>query len=155
MGDLSKDLTKPYIMGSKTSTRWKGHKARKLIEDCCALRVGELIKALAARGSLRWHTADWQDGVRVEYQRTRLLVGNLSCWLLTVYHPFLQTLTLIPSPSPIRQWLARCPRCQRRYSVLYLLPSAPTGFFCRRCLGLAYASNRKRQAQPRYVAWFR
>lgn len=57
------------------------------------------------------------------------------------------TVELVAEPCHFggRRWSARCPRCERTVTVLYVLPGE--GVSCRRCAGLVYPTTRMGEPQ--------
>jgi hypothetical protein len=140
-------------MGAKGSTRWKGHKAKALVEECYRLSAAELAKAGRIpdgdkNGSLTWYGQGSSPQLTVKYSLFVVPVGRVQPTFLMLSAPYSQCLRY---GQKGKRWLFTCPikSCSRLVDSLYLIPGR-TQFRCRLCLDLAYASNRKIQAKPRY-----
>jgi hypothetical protein len=105
-------------------------------DDCTRLDVREIARAGAF---IDGGTRRWPDGRRATL--------SLSADALVLRHdllgrPTTQRLPLLRTEchyGGTRQWFG-CPTCHSRVAVLFLRPS---GFGCRRCANVAYASGRE------------
>ena len=147
-------------MGSRYSTRWRGHTARTMVVDRCRLSFD--ARALVRRpdggfvgpgGILEWldepPVMGWRDASQ---WRGREFAGGpqtRACFVPdAVLHRREPQIHLAfrahQQPSGGLVWRLVCPACYRRRLTLYWIDTGPPT--CRTCAGLVYASQR---ATPR------
>ena len=140
-------------MGGSGSTRWRGHRAKRRVEDALVLDARSLVREAAitqsdTAGSLRWleSTTGTVIAEGVFWLETE---GNERCLCLR-YAPggrigepkeFVTRVSLVTSKQHfggVRYWLI-CPICEDKAHKLYLT-TENTFFRCRRCSELTYKS---------------
>jgi hypothetical protein len=138
-------------MGSKTSTRWRGHQRRLTVDECLRLPAVPVVDAVFIEKTVRG-VLSWAGGFAVEFRPLTINYSNGAvAYRLSVYWPFVCQIDFFRVTLPVGKprWLALCPRCYRRRADLYREPGGSM-FLCRPCLGLAYASNNKKPHTPKY-----
>jgi hypothetical protein len=110
-------------MGGLGSTRWRGHERRRSTHEATRLEA----KAAATQAGLANVPGTWELRVNVPVQS--MVVSERV------------TVEAAPQPFGGIRWWWRCPGCGARRRALFVMPLTAVAR-CRRCLGLAYESQR-------------
>ena len=143
-------------MGGRRSTRWNGHRKRRLVEESLAVDLVKMRRAGLLGDAGGCSVATWTTDSQVT-ARGVLSIGGakeagraLELEIHTVWTdaPVRTQLRLLPFRPHLggRRWFVECPQCEKRFLRVYL-SWAGGEVACRRCHGLVHRSAQQHDAR--------